>query len=147
VGSKKNEVVKIGTDWFVKVKCPKPNNSADSHIEHIKACSGCPYAIWKEPEMVAGFMASMCGVRVGSIGMAAELDEIAAKLSGIERFTKHESTATSKLGILEQVKSYVRKSDWKIEGLTREETSEHLDLLIEFCKTAEAKGLKIWAWA
>ena len=68
-------------------------------------------------------------------------------LSGIERFTKHESTATIKLGILEQVKSYVRKSDWKIEGLTREETLEHLDLLIEFCKNAEAKGLKIWAWA
>jgi hypothetical protein len=141
------EVVKIGTDWFVKVKCPKPNKSANNRIEHIKTCSGCPYVMWEKPEMVAGFMASMCGVRVGSIWMAAELDEIAAKLSGVEYFTKHESSATVKLGILEQIKSYVRNADWKIGGLTRQETLEHLDLLIEFCKNAEVKGLKIWAWA
>ena len=53
--------MKIGTDWFVKVKCPKPNKSANNHVEHIKTCSGCPYVIWGEPEMVAGFMASKFG--------------------------------------------------------------------------------------
>jgi len=67
----------MGTDWFVKVKCPRPDKMISNHEEHIKVCSGCPYAIWKEPEPVAGFMSSMCGVRVGSIGMAVDLDTIA----------------------------------------------------------------------
>ena len=84
------EVVKIGTDWLVKVKCPRPNKKAKNREEHIKACSGCPYVIWEEPETVAGFMASMCGVRVGSIWMAAELDEVGEKLTGVARFTKQD---------------------------------------------------------
>ena len=70
----------MGTDWFVKVNCPQPNKKAHNRDEHIKVCSSCPYAIWEEPEFVAGFLSSMCVVRVGSMGMAAELDEIAAKL-------------------------------------------------------------------
>jgi hypothetical protein len=137
----------MGTDWFVKVKCPKPGEKGSTRGEHVKVCSGCHYLIWEKPETVAGFMSSMCGVRVGSIGMAAELDEIATKLLGVERFSKHESSAAIKLGILEQVRSYVIIAGWRIAGLTKEETLQHLDRLIEFGKRAEAKGLKIWVWA
>jgi len=64
--------------------------------------------------------------------MAAELDEIVSKLLGVERFSKHESSAAIKLSILEQVRSYVIIAGWRIAGLTREETLQHLDRLIEF---------------
>jgi hypothetical protein len=137
----------MGTDWFVKVNCPQPDKKANNHDEHIQLCSDCPYAIWEEPESVAGFMSSMCGVRVGSIGIATELDEIVTRLMGVERFSKHESSARIKLGILEQLKSFILNAGWKLAGLTRKETIQHLDRLIEFCKRADAKGLKIWAWA
>ena len=82
------EVIKIGTDWFVKIECPKPIMTAKSREEHIKMCAECPYAMWKTLEPVAGFMSSMCGIRVGSIGMAAALDEIGERLTGMKRFTK-----------------------------------------------------------
>jgi hypothetical protein len=137
----------MGTDWFVKVKCPRPDKMISNHKEHVEVCSGCPYAIWEEPEPVAGFMSSMCGVRVGSIGMASDLDTIAEKLLGIERFTKIESNASFKLRILKQIRSHAENKRWHIESFTREETLKHVDILIEFCKRAEAKGLKIRAWA
>ena len=140
-------MVKIGNDWFVKVKCPRPNDKIRTPEEHIKACSGCPYVIWEKPQSVAGFMNSMCGVRVGSIGMAAELDTIAENLLGLDRFTKTEGSATLKLGMLMQIKSHARNTGWRIEGNSREETLKHLDHLMEFCRWAEAKGLSIRAWA
>ena len=137
----------MGTDWFVNVNCPQPDKKANNRDEHIQACSGCPYAIWEKPETVAGFMSSMCGIRVGSIGMATELDEIVTRLMGVERFSKHESSVRIKLGILEHVKSYIMNAGWNLGGFSRKETLRHLDKLIEFCKRADAKGLKIWAWA
>jgi hypothetical protein len=137
----------MGTDWLVKARCPKPERNVSNEEGHIKTCSSCPYVIWEKPESVAGFMHTMCGVRVGSIGMAAELDEIGETLWGIERFTKEESTATQKLEILNQIKSYIKTSGWTINGLSHKETLEHLDTLIEFCKRAENKGLDVWAWA
>ena len=79
--------------------------------------------------------------------MAAELDEIGKNLSGIERFTKEESSATRKLEILNQIKSYIKTTGWAINGLSHKETLEHLDTLIEFCKRAENKGLDVWVWA
>jgi len=129
-------VVRIGTDWFVKVECPRPNKRVTSRKEHIKACSGCPYVIWDEPEVVAGFMASMCGVRVGSIGIAAELDLIGEKLSGVERFTKSDGRAALKLGLLRHIRSHAENTDWRIGNFSRGETFEHIDSLIDFCKRA-----------
>jgi hypothetical protein len=137
----------MGTDWFVKVKCPRPHKEAKNLKEHINDCSGCPYVIWEEPESVAGFMNSMCGVRVGSIGIAADLDCIGETITSIERFTKTGGRADDKLSVLDQIKSHIESKLWTITGLTREETLEHLNLLIEFCKRADAKGLEIWAWA
>ena len=115
--------------------------------EHINACSGCPYAIWEEPEPVAGFMFSMCGVRVGNIGMAAELDIIGEKLSGVERFTKNNGDSASKLEILKQIKAYTEKGGWKFEGFSKKETIKHIGLLIEFCGRTKEKELSIRAWA
>jgi len=137
----------MGTDWFVKVKCPMTKKDISNREEHIKTCSGCPYVIWERPEMVAGFMASMCGVRAGSVGMAADLDTIGKKLTGIERFTKKESDAAFKLGILKQIKMHAEKDGWKLKRLSKRETLEQLNLLIEFCKRAKAKGLDIRVWA
>jgi len=79
--------------------------------------------------------------------MAADFDTIAEKLLGIERFTKIESNASFKLRILKQIKSHAENRGWRIEGFTQEETLKHVDILIEFCKRAESKGLKVWAWA
>ena len=140
-------MVKIGTDWFVDVKCPRPNKGVQSEAEHIKACAGCSYAIWEKPEMVAGFMRSMCGVRVGSIGMAASLDFIGERLTGVARFTKSDGQIEQKLAILRFVKSHAENDGWRFEGMTRQETLQQLDLLIEFCERANAKGLNLWVWA
>jgi hypothetical protein len=137
----------MGTDWFAKVKCPRPDKKVDTQAEHIRICSGCPYVIWNQPEPVAGFMSSMCAVRVGSIGMAAELDEIAQNLSGIERFTKIDSSAANKLAILQMMKFHILSTGWTVEGLTHEDMLSHIDLLIDFCKRAKDKGLDIRSWA
>jgi hypothetical protein len=131
----------MGTDWFVKVRCPYPGRDVDSEEGHIKQCSDCPYVIWEKPESVTGFMHTMCGVRVGSIGMAADLDDIGEKLSGVERFTKKESNPSLKKDILKQIKDYTEKNGGSINGLSKRETIEHLDTLIEFCKKQRRKVL------
>ena len=97
--------------------------------------------------MVAGFMASMCGVRVGSIGIAAELDEIGEKLLGIERFTKTDGTPLSKLRILKEIKSYIEKTGFGISGMNGKITMDKINLLMEFCKIVDKKGLEICVWA
>ena len=79
--------------------------------------------------------------------MAAELDTIGEGISGVPRFTKEESNASRKKEILEQLKTYVNENGWKFGGLSEEETVEHLDTLIDFCKRAESKGLGIRVWA
>ena len=137
----------MGTDWFVKVECPHPHKEVKNDEERVKVCLSCPYVIWQEPESVAGFMSTMCGVRVGSLGMAAELDSIGQKLTRVERFTKKESCSTLKKQILTEIMAHVKENGWTIQGSSRRQTMEHLKLLIEFCKRAEDKGLAIWAWA
>jgi hypothetical protein len=101
----------------------------------------------EKPEMVAGFMASMCGVRVGSIGMAVSLDAIGEKLAGIPRFTKKGGQIDEKLAILNMVKAHVEKEAWRFSGMTEEETLEQIDLLIAFCERAKAKSLNLRVWA
>jgi hypothetical protein len=137
------EVVKIGTDWFVKVKCPRPEKGVENADEHIKACGGCPYAIWEKPEMVAGFMHSMCGVRVGSIGMADSLDLTIERLAGTAGFTNKEVHIEEKLAILKMVKSHAENDGWRFRGMTRLETLQQLDLLIRFCERAKANKARL----
>ena len=137
----------MGTDWFVKVKCPRPSKNVRTREEHIAVCGDCPYVIWEKPHSVASFMASRCGVRVGSIGMAEALDSVAESLLGVERFTKLESSASIKLAILRKIKLHAQSTGWRIDGLGLKETLEHLGLLIEFCRRAKKKGLWVTAWA
>jgi hypothetical protein len=95
----------MGTDWFIKAKCPHPNEEINSREERVKACLACPFVIWEEPETVAGFMKTMCGVNVGNIGMAAALDDIGERVTGIPPFTKKEARPSEKLAILEEIKA------------------------------------------
>jgi hypothetical protein len=129
------------------VECPYPNKEIRTREERVKACLACPFVIWEEPETVAGFMNTMCGVRVGSIGMAADLDDIGQKLTGIPYFTKVDSSASMKLNILQQIKEYAQRNGWGIGGFSQQDTLEHLDSLMEVCKRAEEKGLNIAVWA
>ena len=133
----------MGTDWFVKVKCPNSDNKVRDEVEYIELCSRCPNVIWEKPESITGVTSSMCGVRVGTICMASELDAIGERVSGVERFTKEDSDASRKRQILERLRTYAKENGWKFGGLSREETVEHLDTLIEFCRRAESKGLDI----
>ena len=103
----------MGTDWFVKVKCPRPSKMVRTREEHTTVCGDCPYVIWEKPQSVASFMTSMCGVRVGSIGMAEALDSVAESLLGIERFAKLESSASAKLAILKQVRLHAQSTGWR----------------------------------
>ena len=137
----------MGTDWFIKVECPHPNRGINSREERIKACLECPFVIWENPVTVAGFMKSMCGVRVGNIGMAAELDQIGERLTGMPRFTKKEASPSEKLATLEKIKACAKEGRWRLEGFSQEEILERLDRLIKFCKRAEEKGLYIVVWA
>jgi hypothetical protein len=138
-------VNKMGTDWFVKVQCPHPNKDARNEEEHIKARSGCPFVIWKKPENVAGFMSSMCGVRVGGMGMAAESDNVGEKVTGISCFTKEESGPLTKIDVLQKIEDYTRNNRWNMAGFSQKETREQIDSLIESCKRAEKKELAIYA--
>ena len=137
----------MGTDWLVKVNCGKAVETGKSREEHIKDCKNCPYVIWEEPKTVAGFLQTMCGVRVGNIYRAAELDDIGKDLTGIEYFTKQDSTPSVKKGILKQIKEHAKRTGWSLKGYSTTETIDRLDTLIEFCNRAEEKGLDIWAWA
>ena len=89
----------------------------------------------------------MCGVRVGNVYRAAELDDIGQELTGIKWFTKEESSPAVKRDILEQVKNHAIRAGWSIKGFSTTETIDWLDMLIEFCKRVEQKGLGIHAWA
>ena len=137
----------MGTDWFINVECPYPNKEIWTREERVKACLACPFVIWEEPETVAGFMKTMCGVRVGNIGLAAELDAIGEKLTGIPRFTKKQAGPSEKLAILEKIKAYTQEDGWSLPGFSQEETLERLEKLIKFCERAEKKELAIHSWA
>lgn len=137
----------MGTDWLVKVSCSKAEDIGKSKEEHINDCLRCPYVIWQEPKTVAGFFQTMCGVRVGNVYRAAELDDIGKELTGNPYFTKTESKPSFKRDILEQIKNHAKRTGWSIKGFSYQETIEWLDMLIEFCRRAEQKNLDIWAWA
>ena len=137
----------MGTDWLVKVSCSKAGEIGKSREQHINDCMICPYVIWEEPKTVAGTFQTMCGVRVGNVYRAAELDDIGKYLTGIECFTKLDSPPSAKRDILERIKHHAQKTGWSINGLSKAGTIEQLDILIDFCKRSEEKGLDIVAWS
>jgi hypothetical protein len=137
----------MGTDWLIKVYCWKGLEKGKTEKDHINDCLNCPYVIWETPKSIAGIMRTMCGVRVGNVYRAAELDDIGKELTGNPYFTKTESKPSLKRDILEQIKNHAKRTGWSIKGFSTTETIDRLDILIEFCKRAEEKGLDIWAWA
>jgi len=137
----------MGTDWLIKVYCWKGLEKGKTEEDHVKDCLKCPYVIWETPKSIGGIMRTMCGVRVGNVYRAAELDDIGEQLTHVKWFTKEESKASFKKDILEQIKTHAKKTEWTIKGFSATETVEWLDTLIEFCKRTEEKGLDIVAWA
>jgi len=137
----------MGTDWLIKVKCWKGLEKGKTEEDHVKDCLKCPYVIWETPKSIAGIMRTMCGVRVGNVYRAEELDNIGEELTGNPCFTKTDGKPSVKRDILEQVKTHAQKTGWSIKGFSTTETIDWLDTLIEFCKRAEEKGLDIVAWA
>jgi len=137
----------MGVDWFINAKCPRSDKIIYNNKESTYSCIKCPNVIWDRPKPVAGFMYSMCGVRVGDAESAEELDQIVEMLSGFKNFTKINCNTKFKIGILRHVRSYLRNTNQCIKGLTNEEVLKHTDSLIEFCEKATTKGLDVWIWA
>ncbi len=137
----------MGTDWLIKIRCWKGMEKGKNEEDHIKECLKCPYVIWETPKGVAGLFRTMCGVRVGNVYRSAELDDIGQKLTGIAQFTKEQSSPSFKKDVLHRIKNYSQMTGWSLEGFSHKETIERLDMLIEFCKRVEQKGLEIHAWA
>ena len=137
----------MGTDWLMKVNCSKVGEKGKSEEEHINDCLECPYVIWEKPKTVAGIFQTMCGVRVGNMSRAAQFDDIGQKLTGIEYFTKEQSSPSLKKGVLEQIKGHAKRTGWSLKGFSHRETMDRIDTLIEFCKRAEEKKLEISAWS
>jgi hypothetical protein len=88
----------------------------------------------------------MCSIVVGNKDVTEQLDLIAEKLTGTKRFRKQDGSVSSKREILEQIKAYSKLNGWNISGLSQKQTITRLDMLIEYCKRVEAKGLNIWLW-
>jgi hypothetical protein len=89
----------------------------------------------------------MCGDRVGSVGMALKLDAIDDALTGFDWYTKHKSDASEKFYVLRKIRSYALNTLWSIEGVVREQTLNHIEMLIEYCERANVKGLEICPWS
>ena len=133
------------TEWLIDVNCPRKDNFADRPVEEV--CGKCPYKIWEQPIIAAGLNSSMCGISLGNKDVTDQLDRVAEKLTGIKRFTQQDGDPYSKREVLEKIRDYAKQNEWDISGLSHKQTMTRLDMLIEFCKRAEEKGLDIWAWA
>jgi len=132
------------TEWLIDVDCPRKDNFADE--EPLTICNKCPYRIWEQPAVAAGLNSAMCSIVLGNKEMIRELDAIAEKLTGTKRFTKQDSSPSSKREVLKKIRAYTNQNRWNISGQSQKQTITRLDMLIEYCKKAEAKGLNIWVW-
>jgi len=88
----------------------------------------------------------MCNIVAGNKNITEQLDAIAKKLTGTKRFTKQDGNPPSKKKILEQIRAYTNQNGWNISGQSHQQTITRLNMLIEYCKRVEAKGLNIWVW-
>ena len=132
------------TEWLLDVNCPRKDNFADEPAQRV--CAKCPYKIWDYSAVAAGLNSSMCSIVVGNKDVTEQLDLIAEKLTGTKRFTKKDGNPSSKREILEKIRTYAKLNGWNIIGLSQKQTITRLDMLIEYCKRVEAKGLNIWLW-
>jgi len=130
------------TEWLIDANCPRKDNFADNPVQRV--CGKCPYKIWEHPAIAAGLNSAMCSIILGSKDVTDQLDRVAEKLTGTKRFTKQESSPSLKRDVLEKIRAYAMQNGWNISGLSHRQTITRLDMLIEYCKKAEAKGLNIW---
>jgi hypothetical protein len=79
--------------------------------------------------------------------MAEALDEMVYKLTGVKEFTKEEGLVSARKIILAKLLAHAKQIGWRLEGWSTEETTHHLETLIEFCERAHRKRLRIRSWA
>jgi hypothetical protein len=132
---------KMEIEWMAGGKCLQ--TKAKDKAEGLKTCSKCPSAIWGSPVAAGLLKSGMCTIALGESRVAAELDSIAGKLTGIERFATEESSPSDKIAVLDRILEYAKETGWSLAGLTGDDTRNLLEILIEFCKRAEKKGLDI----
>lgn len=130
------------TEWLIDVDCPRKDNFADEPVEEV--CGKCPHKIWEHQAIAAGLNSSMCSIVVGNKFITEQLDSMAENLTGVKRFTQHNSSPSQKREVLEKIRVFAKENKWGITGLTQRQTISRLDMLIEYCKKAEAKGLDLW---
>ena len=125
-------------DWVVGLRCPERKEEGEQ-------CMKCPDAIW-DSTAVAGLLNSgMCSIFLGKSSVATELNSLARKITGIESFSTMESSSTDKIAVLSRILEYAKETGWSLDGRTQDDTEGLLEMLIEFCKRAEKKGLEIFA--
>ena len=130
------------TEWLIDVDCPRNDNLADEAVQRV--CDKCPYKIWEQPIIAAGLNSAICSIVVGNKYITEELDTMAEKLAGIKRLTQQDGSPSLKREVLEKIRAYAEQNECDISGLSHKQTMTRLDMLIEYCKKAEAKGLNIW---
>ncbi len=124
-------------DWMSGGKCPQRES-------RLKVCLRCASAIWGSPVVAAMLNSGMCTISLGE-GVATELNSVARKLTGIESFSTMESSPADKIAVLNRILGYAKETGWSFEDRTQDDTQGLLEMMIEFCKRAEKKGLDIFA--
>ena len=132
------------TEWLIDVNCLRKDNFAGEPTTIV--CAKCTYKIWDHSAVAAGLNSSMRSIVVGNKDVTEQLDLIAEKLTATKRFTKKDGNPSSKREILEKIRTYAKLNGWNISSLSQKQTITRLDMLIEYCKRVEAKGLSIWVW-
>jgi len=137
------EVLKMEIDWIAEGKClqKKARNSG----EGLRICSKCASAIWDSPVVAALLNSGMCTISLGESRVATELNSIAKKLTGIEGFATEEISPSGKIAVLNRILEYAKETGWSLEDRTQGDTEDLLEMLIEFCRRAEKKGLEVVA--
>jgi hypothetical protein len=130
-------------EWVTEEKCLQAK--ARDTGEGLKMCLKCTSAIWESP-VVAGLLNSgMCTISLGESRVATELNSICKKLMGIEGFATRESSPSRKMTVLNRILEYSKETGWTLEDRTQDDTRNLLEMLIEFCRRAEKKGLEVFA--
>jgi hypothetical protein len=132
---------KRSPDWIIEAKCPQKEGMTLQ--ETVRTCTGCPYKILEFPVSDAGVNKAMCSITLGKL--AQDLDSITFKIAGIKEFTEQKLSPVQRIESLKQIKEYAKEKRWSFAGLSLTQTIDKLDMLIDFCKRAEAKRLNILA--
>ena len=129
----------MNIEWIIEAKCPQKEGMTLQ--ETVRTCTECPYKIWNHPISALGSNSAMCSITLGQLSQ--DLDSIAYKAACIKEFTRENLSPAERIKILTRIKEYAKKKRWSFAGLSLSQTIDKLDMLIEYCKRAETKGLSI----